>query len=125
MVAKEVGPPEGIEAICWRLWTTVEIGGAILAAEVIGWYARRWMIEGLHRILKSGCKVEERQLESVEKLSLVLALDLIIASHLLGLTKTARESPGQAASDGSDEINGRRSIVTRMKLTKCRWKSHY
>ncbi len=27
-------------------------------------------------------KVEERQLESIEKLSLVLALDLIIASYL-------------------------------------------
>jgi len=99
VVAKEVGAPEGGEAVCWRVWTTVEIGNAEQAGEVISWYAKRWMIEELHRILKSGCKVEERQLESFEKLSLVLALDLIVASYLLGLTKAAREQPGQAVSN--------------------------
>lgn len=98
VIAKEVDPPAGVEAICWRVWTTVEIGSATLAEEIIGWYAKRWMIEELHRILKSGCKVEERQLESIGKLTLMLALDLIVASHLLGLTKAARENPGQAAS---------------------------
>ena len=98
VVAKEVNPPEGVEAVCWRVWTTVEIGSGEQAQEVIGWYAKRWMIEELHRILKSGCKVEERQLESIEKLSLVLALDLIVASYLLGLSKAAREQPGQPAS---------------------------
>lgn len=98
VVAKEVNPPEGVEAVCWRVWTTVEIGSGEQAQEVIGWYAKRWMIEELHRILKSGCKVEERQLESIEKLSLVLALDLVVASHLLGLSKAAREQPGQPAS---------------------------
>ena len=98
VIAKEVDPPAGVEAICWRVWTTVEVGSAGQAEEVIGWYAKRWMMEELHRILKCGCKVEERQLESIGKLTLTLALDLIIASHLLGLTKAARENPGQAAS---------------------------
>jgi hypothetical protein len=98
VVAKEVAPPDGVEAVCWRVWTTVEIGSGKQAEEIIGWYAKRWMIEELHRILKSGCKVEERQLDSIEKLSLVLALDLIVASYLLGLSKAAREQPGQAVS---------------------------
>lgn len=98
VVAKEVDAPAGVEAICWRLWTTVEIGSAEQAQQIVGWYAKRWMIEELHRVLKTGCKVEERQLESMEKLSLVLALDLIIASYLLGLTKAARVQPEQAAS---------------------------
>lgn len=98
VIAKEMDPPAGVEAICWRVWTTVEIDSATQAEEIIGWYAKRWMIEELHRILKSGCKVEERQLETIGKLTLVLALDLIVASHLLGLTKAARENPGQASS---------------------------
>ena len=55
------------------------------------------MIEELHRILKTGCKVEERQLESIGKLKLVLALDLIVASYLLGLTKAARDQSEQSA----------------------------
>ena len=37
-------------------------------------------------------------MESVGNLSLVLALDLIVASYLLGMTKAARGQPGQAAS---------------------------
>jgi len=49
----------------------VEISSGEQAEEIIGWYARRWTIEELHRILKTGCKVEERQLDSFEKLSLV------------------------------------------------------
>jgi hypothetical protein len=77
------------------VWTTVEIGSGMQAEEVIGWYAKRWMIEELHRILKSGCKVEERQLDSFDKLSLVLALDLVVASYLLGLSKAARVQAGE------------------------------
>lgn len=97
--AKEENPPEGNEAICWRVWTTVEIGSGEQAKEVIGWYSKRWNIEEFHRILKTGCKVEERQLESFEKLSLVLVIDLIVASYLLGLTKAARAQPEQPASE--------------------------
>ncbi len=95
VIAQEVNPPAGVEAICWRVWTTVEIGSGMQAEEVIGWYAKRWMIEELHRILKSGCKVEERQLGSFDKLSLVLALDLVVASYLLGLSKAARVQAGE------------------------------
>jgi len=99
VVAKEVDPPKGVEAICWRVWTTVEISSGEQAEEIIGWYARRWTIEELHRILKTGCKVEERQLDSFEKLSLVLVLDLIVASNILGLTKAARTQPEQPATE--------------------------
>lgn len=99
VIAKEVDPPEGVEAICWRVWTTVEISSGELAKKIIGWYAKRWTIEELHRILKTGCKVEERQLDSVEKLSLVLVLDLIVASYILGLTKAARVEPEQSATE--------------------------
>jgi hypothetical protein len=74
------------------------------AQEIISWYTKRWMIEELHRILKTGCKVEERQLESIEKLKLVLALDLIIASYLLGLTKAAREQSEQSVSGWLEPI---------------------
>jgi hypothetical protein len=97
--AKEAKPPEGVEAICWRVWTTVEISSSEQAKDAIGWYSKRWNIEEFHRILKTGCKVEERQLESFEKLSLVLVLDLIVASYLLGLTKAARARPEQPATE--------------------------
>ena len=98
VVAREIDPPEGVDPICWRLWTTVKIEGSRQAEEVIKWYARRWMIEEFHRILKTGCKVEERQFESLKKLQLVLSLDMIVACYLLGICKAAREHPDQALS---------------------------
>ncbi len=104
VIAKEINPPKGVEGICWRVWTTVEIERTEQAQEIISWYTKRWMIEELHRILKTGCKVEERQLESIEKLKLVLALDLIIASYLLGLTKAAREQSEQSVSGWLEPI---------------------
>ena len=98
VIAKETEPPQGVEPICWRLWTTVEIGDEGQAVKVIGWYAKRWLIEEFHRILKTGCKVEQRQLESAKKLRLVLSLDMIVACYLLGLSKAAREHPGHPVS---------------------------
>ncbi len=97
IVATEVSPPEGEEPICWRLWTTLEIDTAQCAIQTMGWYARRWQIEEFHRILKSGCKSENRQLESLERLSLVVSLDMVVAACILGLTKAARNQPQACA----------------------------
>ena len=97
VVAKEVSPPKGEQPVCWRLWTTVEINDHAAAIEVLGWYSKRWQMEEFHRILKSGCKVEDRQLESLEKLKVVAALDMVVAVGLLALTKAARRQPGGSA----------------------------
>ncbi len=98
IIAKENESAQGVEPICWRLWTTVEITDGQQALKVIGWYVKRWFIEEFHRILKTGCRVEQRQLESANKLRLVLSLDMIIACYLLGLCKASREHPAQPVS---------------------------
>lgn len=90
---REVSPPEGVEAICWRLLTTEPVTGEEDARKLVAWYALRWRIELLHRVLKSGCKTESRQVHDVEKLKAFIALDLVVASHLLALTWQARVSP--------------------------------
>jgi hypothetical protein len=93
VVAREVSPPKGEEPICWRLWTTMEIETRQCAIQTLGWYAKRWQIEEFHRVLKSGCKCEKRQLESLAKLSLVVSLAMVVAACILGLTKAARNQP--------------------------------
>jgi hypothetical protein len=60
---------------------------------VLHWYTCRWMIERFFRVLKSGCRVEERQLETAERLIRCLALDCIVAWRILYLTILAREVP--------------------------------
>lgn len=97
--AREQRAPKGTKAICWRLLTTLQLTTAQSAIEKVRWYALRWQIEILHKVLKSGCQVEQRQLETTARLRRVLMVDLIVAWRVLSLCKAARQSPQAPASD--------------------------
>jgi hypothetical protein len=97
--AREVRPPKGAKRICWRLLTTLPVESAEAAVEKVRWYAQRWQIEVIHKVLTSGCKVEQRQLETAARLRRVVMVDLIVAWRVLGLCKAARETPEALASD--------------------------
>ena len=60
-------------------------------------YAVRWQIEEYHRVLKSGCQTEARQLESAEPLLKILMIDLVVAWRVLQLNRMARTSPDSPA----------------------------
>ena len=92
-------PPKGAKAICWRLLTTLPVETAAAAVEKVRWYAQRWQIEIIHKVLKSGCKVEQRQLETAARLRRVVVVDLIVAWRVLALCKAGRETPEGLASD--------------------------
>lgn len=85
--------PKGGTRILWRLLTTLPVDVVEQAAEKVGWYAQRWQIEVLHKVLKSGCQIEQRQLETAQRLERVLAVDLVVAWRILALCKAARELP--------------------------------
>lgn len=97
--AREVYPPKGATPLCWRLLTTLAVETVAEAVEKVRWYAQRWQIEVIHKILKSGCKIEQRQLETAKRLERVLMVDLIVAWRVLSLCKGARETPEGLASD--------------------------
>ena len=60
---------------------------------VVEYYARRWRIEDWHRILKSGCKVEEPANRSAERIARAGAINLVIAWRILLITLLGREHP--------------------------------
>jgi IS4 transposase len=91
--ASEQNCPPGQSPVEWLLATTLPVEDARRAAETINWYARRWMIERFHFVLKSGCKIEERMLASAERMQCLLATYSLVAWHLLHLTYAARQSP--------------------------------
>jgi hypothetical protein len=97
--AREGRPPGGAKPICWRLLTTLPVTTAEAAIEKVRWYAQRWQIEVLHKVLKSGCQVEQRQLETTARLRRVIMVDLIVAWRVLSLCKAARQTPDALASD--------------------------
>ena len=97
--AQEENPVAGREPIHWRLLSTAPVADAAGAITAVRRYSRRWQIELFHKILKSGCRVEERQLESAARIRRCLALDVIVAARILALTKAGREAGATPASD--------------------------
>jgi len=63
------------------------------AIERVQWYSCRWGIEVWHRILKSGCHLEARQLQKAERLRRALALYSVLAWRILYATMLARAVP--------------------------------
>jgi hypothetical protein len=95
--AQEIDPPAGQEPICWCLLTTVAVGTLAEAIERLQWYIKRWIIEEFHRVLKSGCQVEARQLTTRLRLQRALAIDMVVAWRVMNLTKAARLEPDSPA----------------------------
>ena len=94
IVAEEVNPPAAVaEPLQWLLLTTREVETFEDAVEKLDWYGCRWGIEVYHRTLKSGCKVEERQLGNADRIEACLAIDLVVAWRIYHLTKLGREVP--------------------------------
>lgn len=96
--ACERRPPAGVKAIEWMLLSTIPIDSAEQACERLQWYARRWGIEIWHRILKGGCKIEARQLESFDRLQRLLSVYAVIAWRILYARMLARLAPNVSAS---------------------------
>lgn len=91
--AREVDQPEQVEPLEWLLLTTAETATFEQAVERLQWYTVRWGIEVYHRTLKSGCKIEERQLGHADRIQSCLAIDLVVAWRIFYLTKLGRETP--------------------------------
>ncbi len=65
---------------------------------VVDWYRARWTIEEYFKALKTGCALEERQLEDLPALVNVLALFIPIAWRLLLMKSEARDAPTAPAT---------------------------
>ena len=65
----EVNAPAGVEPI--EVDAVEHVAGRRAqeqAWEKVDWYKRRWGIEDFHRTLKSGCRIEDRQLTTADRL---------------------------------------------------------
>lgn len=99
IAATETAPPEGQEAISWVLLTNLPVPDFDSAAEKIRWYGQRFGIETWHKVLKSGCKVEDCLLETAERLSRYLTLFSIIGVRLMHVAYLARAHPDLPATE--------------------------
>ena len=96
ILVREEHPPATIdEPIEWLVLTNTAVRTLEDAVRVVGWYCCRWQIEVYHKVLKSGCQVEDSRLQTADRLQNYIALMSVIAWRLHWLTYINRTNPTQ------------------------------
>jgi hypothetical protein len=93
VLVREINPPAGEEPVEWLLLTSLPVDTLDEVQQVVQCYCVRWMIEVFFRVLKSGCRVEERQFEQMDRLLTCLAVYLIVAWRTLYVCRLGRGCP--------------------------------
>lgn len=93
VLVTEKMPPTGDEPVEWLLLTSLPITTSDQVRLIIEYYCSRWMIEIFFRTLKMGCRVEDRQFETLERQLACLAVYLIVAWRTLLVCRMGRSSP--------------------------------
>jgi hypothetical protein len=86
-------PPVGETPVEWLLLTSLSIDSEEAVRLIIQYYSVRWMIEVFFRVLKVGCRIEERQFEQLDRLLTCLSVYLIVAWRTLYACRLSRSCP--------------------------------
>jgi hypothetical protein len=81
---------EADDPIQWVLFTTESVSTFDDILTVIEYYRLRWRIEDWHKALKTGCEIEERQLQTWERMEVLMSVYSVIAWKVLELRELAR-----------------------------------
>lgn len=103
ILAREESPPSDAEPVEWLLLTTLTIDSPQDALRTLEWYACRWGIEVWHKVLKSGCQIEARELQTADRLIRCLAVFSVVAWYVLYATMLARHVPDEPCTLLLDE----------------------
>jgi hypothetical protein len=93
VLVREIDPPADDVPVEWLLLTTLPIDNAEQVRLIVQYYAVRFMIEVLFRVLKSGCRVEERRFEHIDRLLPCVAVYLIVAWRTLMVCRLGQSCP--------------------------------
>ena len=93
VLVEETNPPSGVEPIQWCLLTTLPINTTEQVRLIVAYYCIRWQIEVYFRTLKSGCRIEKRYFERMQRLLNCLAVYSVVAWKILYLCRVSRDCP--------------------------------
>jgi len=93
----EEHPPVGVTPVQWFLLTSLELRSPQQALRCVEWYCLRWRIEDWHRVLKSGCAIEDLGYNAAERLGRAVAIHGVIAWRIMLMTLLGRTDPGLPA----------------------------
>jgi hypothetical protein len=93
VLVEETNPPDGTTPIQWLLITTLPIDDPEQVQQIVSYYCVRWQIEIYFRTMKSGCRIENRKFETLDRLLNCLAVYSIVAWKIMYLCRLGRECP--------------------------------
>lgn len=98
----EYGNGEKIE---WFLYTDVEVNSIEDVVKIVQYYSLRWTIEIYHKILKTGLKAENLQLETAHAIFAAISIMSIVGLRILDLRERLRMNPEAPAKEsGLNEL---------------------
>ena len=117
-------PPSDSEPLHWRLLTTHPLSDAKSAWQIVDWYAQRWMIEQLFRVMKlQGFKIEDSQLDTADRLLKLIAIAAKAAVLTLQLVQARDGNDNRPANlaFGPEELDALDALNARIEgQTPCR-----
>lgn len=103
VLVEEVNAPDDGTDVSWLLLTSLPIGTIDEVVKVVDYYAARWTVEIYFRTWKTGCGVEDIQLETLARLKNCLAMYAIVAWRVLYLTYLNRIDPTRPCTSAFEE----------------------
>ncbi|KRR17823.1 transposase [Bradyrhizobium lablabi] len=91
--ADERGAPKNRKKIEWKLLTDLPVQSRGDAIEKLEWYSLRWKIEVFHKILKSGCRAEDSQLRTAQRLTNLISVFCVVSWRIFWMTMLNRSAP--------------------------------
>lgn len=91
VLAEELKPPKGQEALRWMLLTTEPIETLAEVETVLKFYRLRWRIEVFHKAWKSGAGVERKRMQTANNLERIAVVLAFVAVRLLQLRELFEE----------------------------------
>ncbi len=117
------GESEKGEKIEWFLYTDVEVNSIEDAIKIVQYYALRWTIELYHKVLKTGLKAENLQLETAHALFAAISIMSIVGLRVLDLRERLRMNPEAPAQEsGLNELELKvlgKYLKRDLKTVKC------
>jgi len=117
------GETETGEKIEWFLYTDLEVNSIEDAIKIVQYYAARWNIEIYHKILKTGLKAENLQLETAHAIFAAISIMSIVGLRILDLRERLRMNPeGPAEESGLNELELKvlgKYLKRDLKTVKC------
>lgn len=93
VLVEEASPPAGQVPIQWLLITTLPIETDEQVRAIVEYYCIRWGIEVFFKTFKSGCRVEERQFEYLNRELNAIAVYMIVAWRVMLACRLGRMCP--------------------------------